>query len=221
MVRDRGPGQGRAARLRPAAQAAPAVDRSALEDDHRRRQTGVDDGSSVTLHPTAAPPRTAVCAYGGFFVPRRYSLVTEAGYVPAHGDRPDGARGGPRAALARAAGHEPGRPAVPRRTHDAGPPDAAAAARARGGARDERLAGDPALRPLLPVDLRVGPGGGHLRRGTDDFRHARLIAPRSRWAWRSTSPSSPQSGCGSRWHSWWSCWLRSRAWCMACGGSSC
>src|SRR5213596_1112948 len=29
------------------------------------------------------------------------------------------------------------------------------------------------------------------------------------------------SGCGSRWHFWWSCWLRSRAWCMACGGSSC
>src|SRR6266576_2666151 len=79
--------------------------------------------------------------------------------------------------MAPAAGHEPGRPAVPRRTHDAGPPDAAAAARARGGARDERLAGDPALRPLLPVDLRVGPGGGHLRRGTADFRHALLIAP--------------------------------------------
>src|SRR5438874_10021884 len=32
------------------------------------------------------------------------------------------------------------------------------------------------FRSLLPVDLRVGPGGGHLRRGTDDFRHARLVA---------------------------------------------
>src|SRR5690348_6871016 len=114
---------------------------------------------------------------GVLFVPPRYRLVTEAGYVPAHDDRPDGAGGGPRAALARAAGHQRGRPAVSHRAHDAGPLAALAAPRARRGAGRERLAGDPSLRLLLPVDLRVGPGGGNLRRGADDFRHARVIAP--------------------------------------------
>jgi len=46
---------------------SPAVDRSAAQDDFGRRQAGLDDGSSVTLQTTAAPPRSAVCAGGGFF----------------------------------------------------------------------------------------------------------------------------------------------------------
>src|SRR6266849_10046442 len=114
---------------------------------------------------------------GALLVPRRYSLVTEAGYVPAHDDRPDAARGGPRAPLARAPGHERGGPVVPHPAHRAGRNAASPPARARGRAGGERLAGDPALRPPLTVDLRVGPGGGHLRRGTHDFRHARLVVP--------------------------------------------
>src|SRR6185295_12038413 len=127
------------------------------------------------------PPARRYAPAGGFFVPRCYSLVTEGGYVPAHDDRPDGAGGSPRAALARAPGHQPGRPAVSRRAHGAGPAAAAPAPRARLGAGGQRVAGDPSLRPLLRVDLGVGPRGGHLRGSADDLRHAGVLAPGARY----------------------------------------
>src|SRR5207244_1238827 len=115
-----------------AAEAAPAVDRSAAQDDFGRRQAGLDDGSSVTLQTDCrSPPFGGMRRRGGFFSLRRYSLVTHAGYVPADDYAPDGTGGGSGAALAGAAGRERGRSLVSRRAHGRGTHARGVARRAR------------------------------------------------------------------------------------------
>src|SRR5213080_2396054 len=114
---------------------------------------------------------------GVFLFFRRYSLVTHAGYVPRDDDTPAGAGGGSRAPLASAARRERGRPPVSRCAHGLGTHSPVAAPRTRERAGDERLAGDPTLRPPLRLDVGMGSRGGRVRRGADDLRHARLVFP--------------------------------------------
>src|SRR5438046_9818794 len=114
---------------------------------------------------------------GGFFLLRRYSLVTQPGYVPADDPTPDGTGGGPGAPVAGAAGRKRGRPRVPRRAHGPGPLAAPAARRAGERAGVERLAGAPSLRPPLRVDVGVGALGRRVGWRHDGLRLHRRLGP--------------------------------------------